>query len=132
MACELAASCLETQIVSVADCECDIDDIFLETQGQKTPADFVIRAKQDRCLPEHDPAAGANAYHRVADEVATSPLMTTRPIDLPQTPKQEARQATLEIRATQVQVRPPDDRSDLEEVTYNVVLPARPPTATKI
>jgi len=122
LACELAASCPDTQIVSVADCECDIYDIFLETQEQETPADFVIRAKQDRCLPEDDPAAGAKAYHRVVDEVATSPLMTTRQIDLPQTLKREARQATLEIRAMQVQVRPPAHRPDLDEVTYNVVL----------
>lgn len=122
LACELAASCHETQIVSVADCECDIYDIFLEYHEQETPADFVIRAKQDRRLPEEDPEAGDNSYRRVVDEVAASGLMTTRQIDLPQTPKRKARQATLEIRATQVQVRPPAHRPDLDEVTYNVVL----------
>jgi hypothetical protein len=122
LACELAASCPTTQIVSVADCECDIYDIFIETQEHDTPADFVIRAKQDRRLPERDPAAGSNAYRRVVDEVATSPLVTTRQIDLPRTPKREARQATLEIRAAQVRVRPPTHRGDLDEVTYNVVL----------
>ena len=105
LACELAASCPMTQIVSVADRECDIYDIFLETQEHETPADFVIRAKQDRRLPERDPAAGTDAYHSVIDEVATSALMTTRQIDLPRTPKREARQATLEIRAAQVRVR---------------------------
>jgi len=122
LACELAASCPTTQIVSVADRECDIYDIFLETQEHETPADFVIRAKQDRRLPERDPAAGTDAYHSVIDEVATSALMTTRQIDLPRTPKRDARQATLEIRAAQVRVRPPTHRGDLDEVTYNVVL----------
>jgi len=122
LACDLAASCSNTQIVSVADCECDIYDIFLETKEHDTPADFVIRAKQDRRVPERDAASGANAYRSVLDEVATSPLVTTREIDLPGTPKREARQATLEIRATQVRVRPPAHRPHLDEVTYNVVL----------
>jgi hypothetical protein len=122
VACDLAASCPDTQIVSVADSECDIYDIFLETQEHDMPADFVIRAKQDRRLTERDLQAGPDAYHRVVDEVATSPLVTTRQIDLPRTPKREARQATLEIRATQVRVKPPAHRSDLDDVSYNVVL----------
>lgn len=122
LACELAASHPNTQIVSVADCESDIYDIYLEAQEQETPADFVIRAKQDRRLPEEDPTEGRNAYRRVCDEVATSPLLTTRQIELPRTPKREAREATLEIRATQVTVKPPAHRSELDEVTYNVVL----------
>ena len=122
LACELAITCPETQIVSVADCECDIYDIFLEREEHEKPADFVIRAKQDRRLPEPDPEEGPNAYRRVADEVATSPLMATRQIDLPQTAKRKARTATLEIRATQVCVKPPAHRRDVDEVTYNVVL----------
>ena len=122
LACELAITCPETQIVSVADCECDIYDIFLEREEHERPADFVIRAKQDRRLPERDPEEGPNAYRRVADEVATSPLMATRQIDLPQTAKRKARTATLEIRATKVCVKPPAHRRDVDEVTYNVVL----------
>jgi hypothetical protein len=122
LACDLAASCSNTRIVSVADCECDIYDIFLETHEHDTPADFVIRAKQDRRLLEPEPTAGPHAYRSVVDEVATSPLLTTRVIDLPRTPKRESRQATLGIRATQVRVKPPAHRRDDEEVTYNVVL----------
>ena len=122
LACELVATCPDTQIVSVADCECDIYDIFVEAEEQETPADFVIRAKQDRRLPEQNPAAGPNEYCKVVDEVAASPLMATRQLDLPRTPKREPRTATLEIRATQVCVKPPAHRRDLDEVTYNVVL----------
>jgi hypothetical protein len=122
LACEVAATCPDTRIVSVADCESDIYDIFLEPEKHDKPADFVIRAKQDRCLPERDSAAGANAYYKVAEEVATSPLIATRDIDLPQTPKREARTATLEIRALTVDVKPPQQRSRLDHVRYNVVL----------
>jgi len=122
LACELAASHPDTKIVSVADAECDIYDIFLEVQAHDRPADFVIRANQDRRLPEEEPTEGCKAYRRVCEEVAASPLVTTRRIDLPRTPKREAREATLEIRATQVCVKPPLRRSELDEVTYNVVL----------
>lgn len=122
LACELSASHSDTQIVSVADCESDIYDIYLESQDHDNPADFVIRAKQDRRIPEKDPTAGDNAYRRVCDEVAASPRLATRQIELPRTSKREAREATLEIRATQVTVRPPAHRKTLDEVTYNVVL----------
>ena len=121
LACDVAASHPDTKIVSVADAECDIYDIFLEVEEHDRPADFVIRAQRDRCLPEKDPTAGCDTYRRVWEEVATSPLMTTRQIDLPRTPKREAREATLEIRAMQVCVKPPAHRSTLDEVTYNVV-----------
>lgn len=122
LACKLAASHPDTQIVSVADCESDIYDIFLEVQEHDTPAEFVIRAKQDRRTPEEDPTEGDKAYRRVCEEVAASPILATRQIELPRTPKREAREATLEIRATQVTVRPPAHRKALDEVTYNVVL----------
>lgn len=122
LACELAGSHPNTRIVSVADCEGDIYDIYLEAEEQDTAADFVIRAKQDRRLPEEDPTEGDKAYRRVCDEVATSPLLATRQIELPRTPKRAAREATLEIRATEVTVRPPAHRSEFDEVTYNVVL----------
>ena len=65
LACELAVTCPDTQIVSVADCECDIYDIFVEAEQQETPADFVIRAKQDRRLPELNPAGGPEVFFRV-------------------------------------------------------------------
>jgi hypothetical protein len=122
LACELAASHPDTQIVSVADCESDIYDIYLEVEEHETPADYVIRAKQDRRIPEEDPTEGDNAYRRVCDEVATSPLRATRQIELPRTPKRAAREVTLEIRAIEVTVRPPAHRSELDEVTYHVVL----------
>lgn len=126
LACELARDCPETQIVSVADREADLYDIFLEAekQAREQPrsADFIIRAKIRRSLPQRDPEAGAHAYKKVRDEVSNSELRTTQTINLPRTPKRDARQATLEIRAISVTVRPPHERSSLPKVSYNVVL----------
>ena len=49
MACELSAECPDTTIISVCDREADIYDIFVESQEHATPAEFIIRAKEDRC-----------------------------------------------------------------------------------
>jgi len=122
LASQLQGECPHTQIVSVADREADIYDIFVEAQRHDTPADFIIRAKEDRSTPERNLAAGPAVYRKVRDEVSASEVRTTRIIDLPQTPKRQARQAALEIRALRVTVKPPHARSHLPTVIYNVVL----------
>jgi len=122
LASQLQGECPDTQIVSVADSEADIYDIFLETRQQATPADFIIRAKEDRSTPERDEAAGGAVYRKVRDAVSAAKLRDTRIIELPETPKRAARQATLEIRALPVTVKPPHARSQLPQVVYNVVL----------
>ena len=108
--------------MSVADREADIYDIFVEAEQHPTPADFIIRAKQERCTLERAPEAGPAVYRKVREEVGDSELRTLRTIELPQTPKRKARQAELEIRAIEVVVKPPHARSCLPSVTYNVVL----------
>jgi hypothetical protein len=123
LACRLAAECPDTQIVSVADREADIYDIFVEAQQASAPrAEYVIRARVERCLTERDLAAGAAAYCKVADEVRAAPLLGKRTIELAQTPQRAAREATLEVRALTVTIKPPHARSHLPAVTLQVVL----------
>ncbi len=122
LASQLAGEHSTTQIVSVADRESDIYDIFMEAEQHRTPADFVIRAKIERCTFERDPDSGPAAYRKVRDEVSASELRTMRTIELSRTPQRKARQAELEIRAIEVVVKPPHARSSLPSVTYNVVL----------
>ena len=126
LACKLARDCPATQIVSVADREADLYDIFMEAEKQAKEhprsADLIIRAKIKRSLPERDPETGPHAYKKVRDEVSNSELRATQTIDLPRTPKRAARQAKLEVRAIRVTVKPPHERSCLPTVTYNVVL----------
>ena len=68
---EVAEACPNTHVISVADREADIYDIFLEATEPEFKADFVIRAKQNRRLPEEDPETGPTAYHTVVEEVAS-------------------------------------------------------------
>jgi hypothetical protein len=82
----------------------------------------VIRARQDRSTPERNPDAGPAVFRKVLDEVSASQVRVRKTIDLPKTPKREARKAELEIRAITVTVKPPHARSSLPKVIYNVVL----------
>ena len=122
LASRLAGETPTTQIVSVADREADIYDIFMEAEQHPTPADFIIRGKIERCTLERDLDAGPAVYRKVRDDASASEIRTMRTIDLPQTPKRKARQAELEVRAIEVVVKPPHARSSLPPVTYNVVL----------
>lgn len=122
LACEVQHDHPDTQIISVADCEADIYEIFLEHGKQPNPADFVIRAKQDRRSLKLDDDAGIRVFKKVRDDVAATEIVTVRHVDLPATPKREARQARLEVRAKQVTVKPPHTRDHLGPVTYNLVL----------
>jgi hypothetical protein len=126
LACDLSRACEETQVVNVADREADLYDLFMESEKQAKEfarsADFIIRAKSPRSIPERDPDAGPSAYKKVRDQVSRSELRRTRTITLARTPKRAAREATLEIRAIRVTVKPPHERSRLPLVTYNVVL----------
>lgn len=120
---QVAAECPETQIISVADREADIYDIFVDAEQQPgSRVDYIIRAQEDRSTLERDLEAGPKAYRKVRDEVSCSKLLSTRTIELSQTPKRAARQATLEIRAITVQVKPPHARAHLPSVIHNVVL----------
>jgi hypothetical protein len=122
LACELAAKCPETQIISVADREGDIHDVFVEYQQPALPrADFVIRAQVNRCLTERDLEAGGQVYRKMRDEVQNSPLLGTRVIELSQTPQRAARQATLEIRAVTVQIKPPTERPHMPPARLQLV-----------
>jgi len=119
---EVAKDCPTTKIVSVADREADIYDIFVEAQEQGHLANFIIRAKEPRSTLVPNPEAGPSVYRKVRDEVRASEVRVRRTIELSQTPKRAARQAELEIRAISVTVRPPRARPHLPTVAYNVVL----------
>ena len=125
---ELAAECPDTQVVSVADREADIYDIFVaaQQQQQQSPsgprAEYLIRARVARCLTERDAEAGGATYLKVRDAVAQSQLLGTRVVELPRTPQRAARTAVMEVRAVSVLVKPPHARSHLPPVTMQVVL----------
>jgi hypothetical protein len=122
LACECQQRCGETQIISVADCEADIYEILAEVEQHSPAADFIIRARENRCTTERNAEHPGRAFHKVLDQLAAAPIRTRRTIDLQSTPKRQARQAELEVRALQVDIKPPDTRRDLPNVSQRFVL----------
>lgn len=122
-ACDLAAQCPNTRVISVADREADIYDIFLEAQSVVGPkADYLIRAHEDRSTPERHRAVSRRTYHKVREQLESSPLLATQTITLSATPQREAREARVEVRAIRTAVKPPNHRPGLEVITHNVIL----------
>ena len=124
-ACTLREEALPTKVVMVADSEADIYEMFLE--AQKSPkfcrAEYVIRLCENRALPEADKQAGAEAFHKLFDAIATAPVVARRKLKLSRTPKRRARTAKVEIRATSITLKPPFRRGQrLANVTLNVIL----------
>jgi hypothetical protein len=115
-----------TQVVSIADRECDIYEIFAEAEEARgnSKTDWIIRGSKDRCLIEQD----AEARHKkLFKEVNQSSVLGAVTFDLSRAPGRKARRVTQEIRATTVTLKPPY-RMDkkLPKVRINVV------TATEI
>ncbi len=126
-ACEIQTRFPDKQVVSLADRESDIYEIYLEhlewSEGGKAPADFVVRAKENRRLLKKDPKNGKfekvkpylfdeDAYHaplgRITFKVPTR-TKTYQPkgSKTKKTYLRKARTVTQEVRAYQVLLHPP-------------------------
>lgn len=116
-------ACPSTHVVSVADCEADVYDIFLEAQTLKT--DYVIRSKENRLLNERVPPGehtSRNAvYRKLREETRQAPVLYETTLELTSTPKRVRRTATLEVRVRSVTLHHPKNRRGLEEVTCQIV-----------
>lgn len=133
-ACQIAGKRPDTQIVSLADREGDLYDIFVEAERHDTPAEFVIRSQRKRSLPEKDPDGGPAVYKKMRAEIAASEPIAYREVQLPRTPSRtkgsgnkrhpgrEARTAKLEIRSKRMTLRAPHNKqSYLPSVECSVV-----------
>jgi len=119
------------QCVCMADSEADIYELFAEPRG--TPSvHWLIRACQDRAL-------GTDAGPHLREQVLSTPVLyevklgvrgrkaKTTAEDRSRRQNRDSRQATVEVRATTVTLRPPwrCDRQ-LPAITVNVVLVREP------
>jgi hypothetical protein len=119
------------QCVCVGDSEADIYELFAEPRGEQ-PVQWLIRACQDRAL---ETAAGPH----LREHVLATPVLyqvelrirgrkaKTAAEDRGRRQNRETRQATVEVRAATVTLRPPwrHDR-ELPAVTVQVVLVREP------
>lgn len=125
LACELAEKLPQTKIVSIADREADIYECFLEAEQSPLAgrAEWIIRARENRNLPERDPQAGPCCYRKLFDVIAASPRLGKRQLQIPKTAKRKARKATVTIRAQRICLKAPYRAGvRLPDVEVNVVL----------
>lgn len=121
-ACAVARTVPQTRVVSVADCEADLYEIFLEAQQSAGEAGYVVRAGKNRSLPERDLHAGQTAYVKLRDAMARAPLLCTEQLELGRTPQRKARTARVEVRAQSVEIKAPYRRHErLPNLTLKVV-----------
>jgi hypothetical protein len=126
-----AAAAPTTRCILVADSESDIYEVFAESRGQTNPLDWIIRACQDRAVTAQENETARQLWAGVsAGEVLltrTIQVRTHRPKTACERRRRRqprvARQATVEVRAATVELRPPwrPEGRKLPAVTVNVV-----------
>jgi len=118
-ACDLAALAPQCQIISCADREADIYEIFVESQRRREQgepaAQWLIRSQHDRCLEAFEQEEGQNISQRIAQ----SPVLGTVTFRMPakeQNPKikgirtktlRSGREVTLEVRTMPMTLQAP-------------------------
>jgi len=125
LACRTAEAVPHTQVISVADCEGDLYEVFVEAEQARPEAKaaYVIRVGKNRALTERDPAAGPDTYRKLRQELRAAPLLTRRSLALPRTPQRDPRTASLAIRARAVHLKAPYRKhTRLPDLTVHVVL----------
>lgn len=117
-ACALQAAVPDTQVISVADREGDIYEIFAEATTQQAAAAWVIRARHDRATVQMD---GVRTQPlRLA--VALAPVVCHGTVTIPATGNRAARVATVVVRRATVVLRPPFRKGErLPTLTVTVV-----------
>lgn len=121
LCCQMAAECPDTEIVSVADREGDIFEVFAVASEHPTPAELVIRHNMPRRTTERASERSRRSYYDTHETVATSDVRCRRTIQLPATPKRTAREAQLEIRAVRLTLKPPQGFRKVDSIVLSVV-----------
>jgi hypothetical protein len=111
-ACQIAAMIPDTRLISVADREADMFELFdLRRRTPGIKADLLVRSKWDRCLEGTD--------QKLFEELASAPLAKSVSIPVPRQrehsskpsapgrPGLPARQAQVEIRFKEIHLRAP-------------------------
>jgi len=111
----LALAPSDVQVVTVCDREADIYEMFVLAQEKE--ADLLVRASSNRRLAEQE----VDKLWAKVEQQALAGHLTVR---IAKNQKQEAREATLSVRFTQVRLKPPwrPNGKKLPPVTLNAIL----------
>lgn len=118
---EIAKSCPDTKVISMADREGDIYDIFVESQEEEefNKAEWIIRAGQNRRLLEED---NKKRHKKLFKKIEEAPVIGVIEFNLSKTKDNNIRKVKQEIRALAVPLKAPRRiGKEPQDVTVNVV-----------
>jgi hypothetical protein len=139
-ACALQELCPEVQVISTSDRESDIYEIYAEhhqrREANQVAVDWIIRSNQDRTLlPSGNTQAPDPELLKLHSRIEQAPVLGTTTVKIrakQQLKKKKgsrkltfrkARKAVLEVRACEVQLKPPFRKgSKLAPITLRVVM----------
>lgn len=119
---ELSRQLPDTKLVSIADREGDIYEIFVEASKEQEDGqvEWIIRGNQDRRLVTKD---AKKKHEKLFNRVKQSASLGTVEFDLPRAPGRKARRIKQEIRAINIPLKPPYRKDEkLPAVNINAVL----------
>ena len=103
----------QVNLVSVADREADIYELFAEAAQDPSAPKLLIRAKHDRALEDE--------VARLFETIAAEPIAGYLHVQLPRQKDRPARAAKLAIRYATLNVCPPQDKADLPVLPMQAV-----------
>lgn len=131
-ACDEAAYCPDTRLISVCDSEADIYEVLSEAQAEPHRIDWIVRGCQDRALQRE---AGEAAVHHIYECILGQPVLFSQEIHVRgRDPKitcetrgrrqaRRSRQARVDVRSARVTLSPPwRPNGKLPALDVNVVL----------
>jgi hypothetical protein len=111
---EAQKRCPKTTLVSVADREADIYELFHLAQANLGGAKLLVRAEHNRLL--------ADGHGRLWQHVAKQPLTGTAVISVPRQGTRAPREARLEVRFGRVKLTAPKDKRQFKELHISAIL----------
>jgi hypothetical protein len=117
LACAVAEQAPNTQVVSVADREGDIYEVFAAALGEDRKAMFIVRAQHDRAVTVDDETG------KLWEQVERTPVLGHLTVPVPASGKRKPRNAQLTVQTLAFQPRVPyRGEGKLPAVTINAVL----------
>jgi hypothetical protein len=119
---EIAEENANTQVVSIADREGDIYDIFVESEKAKgaNKAEWIIRAGQNRRILE---TGEDSSYTKLFKKIDEAPVVGRIEFNLSRTRDRKARKVKQEIRALAITLKAPYRKGkEFPDIKVNVVI----------
>jgi Druantia protein DruA/Transposase DNA-binding/Transposase Tn5 dimerisation domain len=104
----------KTTLISVADREADIYELFHLAKKNPCGAQLLVRAEHNRLL--------ADGHGRLWEHMAKQPVAGTAVLSVPRQGKRAPREAHLEVRFGRVKLTPPSRKLEFKELDITVIL----------